>query len=274
MASALPQVRQLGDFLARQAPLDLAEDWDNVGLLVGDAARPVQRVMTCLTVTPASAAEAVRERADLVVTHHPLPFRPLKQLTTQTTAGRLLLQLIQAEVAVYSAHTAYDSALRGINQRLADGCGLLRCQPIVPSPTQPGLGAGRWGELPEPVSLSAVTQRVAGLLHLTGLLRVGPPHQLVRRVAVACGSAGQFLTAAREAGCDLLITGETNFHTCLEAEATGMALLLAGHFASERFGMEQLAAELAAAFPDVVVWPSRAERDPLHWVAADRGPEG
>ena len=111
-------------FLNEFAPPRLAEDWDNVGLLVGDATRPVSKIMTCLTITPGSAAEAVSEHADLIVTHHPLPFRPLKRLTTETVPGRLLLQLIEASIAIHSPHTAFDSAAAGINQRLAVGIGL------------------------------------------------------------------------------------------------------------------------------------------------------
>ncbi|MGE0755891.1 MAG: Nif3-like dinuclear metal center hexameric protein [Pirellulaceae bacterium] len=269
--SAEVSVQEICDFLGRHAPLSLAEEWDNVGLLVGDPASSVQRLMTCLTLTPASVDEAVRCEAQLLVTHHPLPFRPFKQLTTATVAGQLLLRIVRAGMAVYSAHTAYDSAEAGINQRLAEGCQLQDIQPLVPAAQVPELGSGRWGRLPVPAPLSVVTERVALWLGTTGLARVGRADQEIRAVAVACGSAGQFLSAARRAGCDLLITGETNFHTCLEAEAIGMGLLLTGHFASERFGMEQLAGVLAAAFPQLTVWASRDERDPLEWIAAEGG---
>src|ERR1700677_733669 len=96
-------------FLEAFAPPSLAETWDNVGLLVGDRNRPAERVMTCLTVTRASADEAIAERADTIISHHPLPFRPLKRLTGDTHEGRLLLDLIAAGVAIYSPHTAFDS---------------------------------------------------------------------------------------------------------------------------------------------------------------------
>ena len=97
-------------YLDQLAPPQLAEDWDNVGLLVGDRHRDVRRVMTCLTITPASAEEGVREGADLIVTHHPLPFRPLKRVTADSTPGRLLLQLIRAGVS----NTPAKPAMRGI----------------------------------------------------------------------------------------------------------------------------------------------------------------
>lgn len=263
----MPSVRQIGDFLSEFAPLRLAEDWDNVGLLVGYPDATVRRGMTCLTVTPAVVEEAAQERVDLIVAHHPLPFRPLKRLTPDTLPGRLLLQLIAAGTAVYSPHTAFDSAAAGINQRLAEALGLTEIQPLVPLPDDPArLGSGRWGRLPAPLSLHALAERLKGALKIPALQAVGPRERMITTVAVGCGSAGVFLGAAIEAGCELLVVGETGFHTCVEAAASDIALLLPGHYASERFAVEQLAEVLAQRFPDVAFWPSRAESDPLVWM--------
>jgi putative NIF3 family GTP cyclohydrolase 1 type 2 len=102
-------------------------------------------------------------------------------------------------------------------------------------------------------------------LSIERMQMVGRPEQPVRTVAVACGAAGEFLEAAREAGCDCMLIGETPFHTCLEAEAAGIGLLLPGHFASERFALESLSETLARQFPQLEVWASRQERDPIHW---------
>ena len=259
-------IQHLCDFLTEFAPPQLAEDWDNVGLLVGDASRPASKLITCLTVTPASAEEAVQAGAQLIVTHHPLPFRAFKQITAQSTPGRLLLTLISAGVAIYSPHTAFDSAAAGINQRLAEGLGLESIEPLIPSSEQPALGAGRRGQLRHPQTIAELAQRVKDLLHVRQLQMVGSSTQSIRSVAVACGSAGQLLSAAHANGCELFVTGETSFHTCLEAQALGMALLLPGHYASERFAVEQLAQVLAARFPTLTVWASRSERDPLEWL--------
>src|SRR5687767_13807090 len=108
-------VADVTDFLKRFAPLELAEPWDNVGLLLGDPATEVSKVMTCLTVTPASAAEAVEAGARLIIAHHPVLFRPRQRLTAETAEGRMLLGLLQAGVAVYSPHTAFDNCAGGIN---------------------------------------------------------------------------------------------------------------------------------------------------------------
>jgi dinuclear metal center YbgI/SA1388 family protein len=259
-------VHDVSDFLEGFAPSRLAEEWDNVGLLVGDPTLTVRRIMTCLTVTPASADEATRENVDLIVSHHPLPFRPLQRLTTDSVPGRLLWQLIRAGVSIHSPHTRFDSAAMGINQRLAEGLGLLDIQPLVPGVDDPqGLGAGRVGRLESSLPLAECAARLKQFLSIDGLHMVGQSLRSIHRVAVACGSAGSFLEAARRQGCDLLVTGETTFHTCLEAEATDVALLLPGHYASERFAVEVLADVMAEQFADLEVWASRDEADPLQW---------
>ncbi len=258
-------VAEVSEFLEAFAPAALAESWDNVGLLVGDHQQGVQRVMTCLTVTPASADEAVAKRADLVVSHHPLPFRPVSRLTAETTEGRLLLQLARAGIALFSPHTAFDSAQQGINQRLAEGLQLASIAPLVPG-NEPGQGAGRFGQLPAPTTLAELTATVKQQLAIPHAQAVGQLDAPVRSVAVACGSAGEFLPAAHAAGCDALVTGEVRFHTCLEAESRGIGLVLAGHFASERFAVEQLADVLAERFSSLEVWASTEEADPLHWL--------
>ncbi len=258
-------VADLIAFFDAFAPPALAESWDNVGLLVGHRDQPVRRVMTCLTITEESALEAVERQADLIVSHHPLPFRPLKRLTDETGEGRLLLRLIAARIAIFSPHTAFDSAEQGINQRLADGLQLTQVAPLV-VPVGGGPGAGRYGRLLAPLPLSELVARVKTLLNVENAQAVGNLEQSIQTVAVACGSAGEFLAAAHAQGCDALVTGEVRFHTCLEAESRGMGLVLAGHFASERFAVEQLAEVLAGQFPSLEVWASSREKDPLHWL--------
>lgn len=255
-------VGDVARFLEAFSPRSLAAEWDNVGLLVGDSAASAARIMTCLTITPASAAEAVDEQVDLIVAHHPLPFRPLRQLTMASHEGRLLWDLARAGVAVYSPHTAYDSCVGGINEQLAASLELNDVQPLEPLPSG---GVGRYGRLAEALPLSTLASRVKSALGVEHLQCVGGDGHVCRQVAVACGSAGDLLGAAIARGCDIFLTGEARFHTCLEAEAAGLALLLPGHYATERPGVERLAERLQAAFAASRVWASRRERDPLGW---------
>ena len=107
----MTKIQQVCEYLDQFAPTRLAEEWDNVGLLTGDRAAECQKIMTCLTVTPDSAAEAIEQGASLIVSHHPLPFRPLKRLTTDSTPSRLVWELARANVAIYSPHTGFDLSL-------------------------------------------------------------------------------------------------------------------------------------------------------------------
>lgn len=263
-------LRVICDYLETFAPSWLAEPWDNVGLLVGDADQTVRRIMTTLTVTPSVVEEAVETRADLLVAHHPLPFHASKRLTTETTAGGMLLRLVRHGVAIYSPHTSFDSCRAGINQRQAEALELGEIEPLVvkpdPAEIEHPVGVGRFGLLAEPVSLDALAARTKPLFEATHVQVVGQSGQPIRRVGIACGAAGGFLEMAIAQGCDCFITGETNFHTCLEAEARGIGMILLGHYASERFALKQLAEELAATFPQVAVTASQADRDPVRFV--------
>src|SRR5262245_59956792 len=126
----MPAVSDVCAFLDRFAPPRLAAEWDNTGLLLGDANSPADRVMICLTVTSEVVAEAVAERAGLIVSHHPILFKGAKKLSSHTPDGRLLLPLLAAGVAVYSPHTAFDNCPCGINDTLAARFGLTGVKPL------------------------------------------------------------------------------------------------------------------------------------------------
>ncbi|ADB15527.1 protein of unknown function DUF34 [Pirellula staleyi DSM 6068] len=253
-------------YLEALAPTGLAESWDNVGLLMGDRAQPIARVMTCLTITPASAAEAIERQADLVIAHHPLPFRALKRITTDDTVGSLLWNLARHGVAIYSPHTALDSAQQGINAEWSARLELTSSQPLVPQTADPLLGAGRSGSLATTETLAQFITRVKRAVKIEHVAYVGQLAQAITRVAIACGSAGDFLPIALRAKCDALVTGEVNFHTALEAEARGIALVLVGHYASERFALETLATQLQSQFRSLEIWASTHEHDPIAFV--------
>jgi dinuclear metal center YbgI/SA1388 family protein len=282
------RVDRICQLLAELAPLALAETWDNVGLLVGDRQQSVARVMVCLTVTPPVVQEAIDRGVDLIVTHHPLPFKPLSKITSDSTVGSLLLRLIAGKVALYSAHTAFDSASDGINQMWAAGLGLRDVKPLLPSADGAEVGGGRYGSLPEPLAIDVLARRAAafcgatdyrtidgggplGAGGLAGTAASGGSAGPIGKVAIGCGSGGGFLAAAKARGCQALITGEATFHTCLEAEACGVALVLVGHYWSERFAMERLGEWLSSrsrqAGHELEVFASHADADPLRSVA-------
>ena len=266
-------------FLSQIAPLKLAESWDNVGLLIGDRKSDIQKIMTCLTVTPDVVTEAIEQKVDLVVAHHPLPFQPLKRITSDNLSGKLILDLIAKRIAVYSAHTAYDSSINGINQQWCHLMGVESSRPLIEleeegnvkkrkvsqqdNPAVEVIGSGRFGRLVQEEKLKDLANRAATAVHSHPPRIVGDPEQIIRKVGFACGSGGSFLSNAIRCGCDALITGEATFHICLEAESRGIGLILMGHYASERFAMDSMAEKLSQEFPNLRVWASQNESDPI-----------
>ena len=252
--------------LSQIAPLRLAEEWDNVGLLLGDRKREVARVMTCLTITPDLVDEAIDSKVGLIVSHHPLPFKPVAKITTDQLPTAMLLRLASNDIAVYSAHTAFDSSASGINQQWAEMIGLTSIEPLIP--LEPGNrdlreGSGRLGRLSLSKCASEIISEAARAVGMPNPRIVHGATTEVTRVAIACGSGGSFLSAAKRTGCELLLTGEATFHTCLEARSMGITLGLLGHFASERFAMERLAERLAEEVDGIEAWASKNECDPI-----------
>ncbi len=239
-----PTIESICQSLSAIAPLKLAEEWDNVGLLLGDRSAEAHRILTCLTITPAVVEEATELAANLIVAHHPLPFKPMARITTDSAASAMVWNLCRAGIAVYSAHTAYDSARLGINEQWANRLDLTSIKPLTPSLDDPTLGSGRYGELAEPMTAREFLSFAAKSCGSTRPRLVGDFDRSIRRVAIGCGSGGSFVGAARRKGCDVLLTGEATLHTCLEAENTGLTMALVGHHASERFAMETLAEQL------------------------------
>ncbi len=261
-------VADIQQVLQSFAPIELAESWDNVGLLVGDPAHNVHRGMTCLTLTQSVAEEALHQAAQLVVTHHPLPFRPLARITTDHHYGRVLWQLIRGGIAVYSAHTAFDSAAQGINQQLAERLRLNDIRPLaVHQLDRAPAGVGRCGALEESLSGEQFVRFLKSALSLSNLQwSACDAAKPIRRVAIACGSGGSFWERAAEADCQVLVTGDIGFHQALEASAAQLAVAAIGHFVSERFAMENLATYLGEQFPECTWWASQRDRDPFQWL--------
>lgn len=258
----MPHISDALSVLANIAPPGLAEEWDNVGLLVGDPSCALERLMTCLTITPDVVDEALSDDAQLVVSHHPLPFRPLRELTVGSTEGAMLWRLVGDRVAVYSPHTAYDSAPGGVNDQLADALGLSGSAPILPADDGAG-GVGRMAEAPAGSTLGSLARSATLAFGIEHVRVVGPDNLSTMRVALACGSGGSLFDDAVRSGCDAIVTGEATFHDCLKCRSLGVGLVLLGHYASERFAVESLAQRLSQKLPGVTCWASRSETDPI-----------
>jgi len=253
--------------LEHLAPARLAEDWDNVGLQVGRRDWPVTRVLVALDVTPEVLAEAQAVAAQMLVTHHPLIFRPLKTLDLDGSAGGMLETLVVQRLAVAAAHTNLDSVAGGVNDILAERVGLTAPRVLAPNESPEGGGFGRLGALARPTTLARLAQRVKERMGLAAVRRVGPADLPVRCVAVCSGSGGGLLEAFWRSAADVLITGDLRYHDAREAELRGRGLIDIGHFESEAPVRDVLARRLAdglaAAGRAVEVVVSRVETGPF-----------
>ncbi len=168
------------------------------------------------------------------------------------------------------------AVLTGIRARHSYEEPAIDVYPLHDTRTQTGRpdasGAGRLGRLDPPRSLADFAAAVGRTLDSSCVQMVGDPRRPIVRVAVCCGAGDDFLKDAASAGADVLLTGEARFHRGIEAEALGIALITAGHHATERIGVEDLARRIAAAFPELNVWPSRSERDPFRLVPRPLSP--
>ena len=284
------KLQTLIEFLETICPLELAEDWDNVGLLLGSRTDEVKKVLTCLTIDGAVVDEAVAEGVDCIVSHHPFPFHSAKRWTTDTPEGTTLLRLVGAGIAVYSPHTAHDSALFGINRQLAEGLGLTEVRSLYEG-TVPAtramlagldasearrleseldggvmLGTGRIGRLPRPKTLADFAEQVKEILQIERLQAVGADDKVVTTIAIGCGAADEFIAEASRQGADAILMGEARFHACEEARARGIGVVLAGHYATERFSAYVMAERIARQFSELTASASVKESDPIRIV--------
>jgi dinuclear metal center YbgI/SA1388 family protein len=228
-------IQDVLELMAELAPLHLAAGWDNCGLQVGDPSRPLRGVAIAVDPTYEAVQEAILLGVSLLITHHPLLFKPATCLDLRTEPGRTIQALIKYDVALYAAHTNLDAT--AVNVALARELGLsghtiLQAQGKYPD-GQP-YGFGLVGDLEAPMPLEAFAQRVKDALKLPAVRIVGPAGKPVRRVAWLGGSGGDYFKDAVAAGADAYITGELRHHAALDGLAAGMAFIEVGHVGSEQ----------------------------------------
>ncbi len=245
----------------------LAEGWDAVGLVCGDPAEPVERVLVAVDPVAAVVDEAIEAGAELLVTHHPLFLTAVHGVPADDPKGRLVHRLVRAGCGLFVAHTNADRAADvGVNDALAAVLGLTGTRPLEPVAPGSRQGLGRVGTLAEPTTLAGFAAHAAAVLPATsgGVRAAGDPDRPVRTVAVCGGSGGSLLPAAAAVGADVLLTSDLRHHPVSESrEVPGPALCDVAHFASEwpwvPVAAEALAADLSGR---VAVAASRRRTDP------------
>jgi dinuclear metal center YbgI/SA1388 family protein len=253
--SALPAVRDVVDALDRRYPRSWAEEWDRVGLVLGDFDCTVAKVLCVVDCVPETVDQALAVGANLIVAHHPLLLKPVSSVAPDTYKGRIIHRLIRADVALYAAHTNADVANPGVSDALAARLDLLNLRPLVPAEGAGeggGRGIGRIGVLAAPMVLDEFVGFCARKLPPTsgGVRAAGDPERMVRTVAVCGGAGDQFLPHATAAGVDAYVCADLRHHPASEhVAAGGPALIDVAHWASERPWLDDVAEWLRGQFP-------------------------
>lgn len=258
-------VREIEQYLYTWAPRELAESWDNVGLLIGDGAAAVKRVQVTLDITEAVVEEAVAMGADLIVAHHPVmncTWHPVQSLTTDSALGRMVRKLMLHGISAICMHTNLDAAEGGVNDVLAEKLGLSGLISLTEEKI------GRVGTLKCEKPLVDFLQDVVKYLGCNGL-RYTDCGKTVHRVAVGGGACGDYIPQAIALGCDTFVTSDLKYHAFLDTKEIN--LIDAGHFPTENVICPVVAARLREAFPEVdVVLTKSHDREVIQYCTKER----
>ena len=255
-------VQQIYEEMQRIAPLELAESWDNPGLLV-DCGGQMHRVLAALDITPEVVAEAAAKQCEMIVSHHPVIFSPLKKLTPRDVS----FQLVQKGISAICMHTNLDAAEGGVNEVLAGIFDMKNMETFAE-------GCGRVGAIEEIAVPELARKAQQELAARCNAPDAGPAVQVkfadtgkpVQRLAVISGAGGSLFEEALAMGADCLLTGEANHHHACDAKRLGLSLIAAGHYATEFPVTAAVAEKLRAALPGVEVLVSTANKDPYTYL--------
>ena len=233
------KVAKIIEILEENFPKNLAYEWDNVGLLAGNAESDVSTVLVTLDITPGVVKEAIECGAEMIISHHPLVFEGVKNFTEDNAKTKMYAQIIRNNLTVYCAHTNLDCAPNGLNQRLAEVLGLSDIK-VLDEKT----GLGRYGKV-EKTTASEFAKRVADILNTPFVKFSGDPEKEISTVAVGSGACGDEYPTALSCGADIFVTADVKYHIAIEAVDEGLAVIDAGHYPTEIIAMENFSEILA-----------------------------
>ena len=226
------RVKDIIKFLEEKFPPRIALHWDNIGLHIGDANQEVHTIMVALEASTDVIQDAVCEGVDLIVAHHPFIYSPLKSIDFRTPKGKNIKDLIKNDIALYVLHSNYDIANGGMGDVLAEKIGLVDIKPF--SMIDEIHGEGRIGKLEKPMSLDELSTILCGKFapHIGLVSKVECENiENIETVAVIGGSGGKYIYDAKDAGADVLVTGDIKYHDAMDAKDIGLSILDIGHFA-------------------------------------------
>lgn len=225
--------REIIEIIEKRYPLEVAESWDNPGLIAGDEETEVSRIMVALDATDETIDQAVNEKVQLLITHHPMIFGQIRQVNNKTLVGRRILMLIRNGISCYAMHTNFDvKSMADINE---EQIGLKDTEVLYPTvqDDRTNEGIGRVGWLEKPMKYEELAMHVKRALQTESVRCYGNTDRLIKRAAVSGGSGKSMIRAALDKHAEVLITGDIDYHTGIDACAEGLLIIDAGHFGTE-----------------------------------------
>lgn len=246
-------INQVFEYLKELVPLELQMSFDNAGFLVGHGDTAVSRIITALDITEDVINEAISEKAELIVSHHPVIFHPAKSVTDGDDTGVKILMLAENRIAAICMHTNLDIAEGGVNDILIDKLGAEKCGTLDES------GCGRIGMMRMEMSFDAFLVYTKHVLNANGLryYSAGKP---VRKLAVMGGAGADAIRTASELGCDTYVTADIKYHEFQLAQSLGINIIDADHFCTEDPVIADITEKLSATFPEILVKKSAVHR--------------
>jgi len=242
-------------YFENKYPTDLAYDWDNVGLQIGTLNQNAKKVLVTLDVTKKVVKEAIQNKVDLIISHHPLMFKAVKNIVFDSPNGWIIKNLIQNNIAVYSAHTNFDVADGGMNDFLAKALNIQNPQLMDEIDN-----IGRFGSI-EPTEFDDFVKQIKETFNLETVKVIGNTKKTISSVGISGGSGSHHMYAAKKKNCDVYITGDITYHTALDAIQLGMTLIDVGHHVEVIF-IESVANMLQVRFPEVEFIQSQIDTNP------------
>ena len=238
-----PTVQSICDAMNRIAPKYLAEEWDNPGLLVGDPKQSVNKILVCLDVSDEIIDQAIELGAQMIVSHHPMIFRPIKSIRTDLPLGSKIRNLIRHDIACFAAHTNLDSAEGGVNDVLAEKLGLIDVKTFDEE-----ISLGRIGRLENEMSAEEFAIHVKKSLNADNVRLINAGDFNIKKVGICGGAGSEFISKAKFLGADAFVTGDVKYHEAQSAIENKIHVIDAGHFATEFPIVHALAERLRTEF--------------------------
>lgn len=245
--------------LEKKYPLGMAESWDNPGLQAGRREREVKKVYIALDATDAVIREAKAVGAELLLTHHPMVFAPIKKVNTDDFTGRRLVALIQSDISYYAMHTNYDVVTMGALAGEMLGLRDAEIMEVTYDDGERREGFGRTGELPGQMTLRECGEYVKKVFSLDTVKIFGDLERKVSRVSILPGAGKSMVGAAIKAGADVMISGDFGHHDGIDAMMQGLAVIDAGHYGIEHIFISQMAGFLKEKFPELEIFTESIE---------------